>query len=51
MDKIEGSSVYFILSVSVDSSAKSKSDDLAHENSNVSKLCKKNHINIGKLLT
>jgi len=38
MDKIEGSSVFFMLSVSVDSSAKSKSDDLAHENSNVSKL-------------
>jgi hypothetical protein len=51
MDKKEGSSVFFMLSLSVDSSAKSKSDDLAHENSNVSKLGLKNHIDIDKLLT
>jgi len=44
MDKKEGSSVFFMLSLSVDSSAKSKSDDLAHENSEVtSKLGKKPH--------
>jgi hypothetical protein len=32
MDKKEGSSVFFMLSLSIDSSAKSKSEDLAHEN-------------------
>jgi hypothetical protein len=44
MDKKEWSSVFFMLSLSVDSGAKSKSDDLANENSEVtSKLGKKPH--------
>jgi hypothetical protein len=39
--KKQGSSVFFMLSLSVDSSAKLKSHNLAHENSEVTKLGKK----------